>query len=110
MTKRLFFPLVTLWFAVFVLSAQLHPAAQARGGAPISLPDGAGKDLVQDTCSKCHSLALLTGGFGYTRADWEKVVGSMVALRKTCADICSLSAAGLTNTSQALRSSTGAAT
>ena len=59
---------------------QLHPAAQGRGGAPVTLPDGAGKDLVQTTCSKCHGLGLMTNGFGYTRADWEKVVGSMVAL------------------------------
>jgi len=80
MTKRHLFPIVTLWSLVLLLAAQLHPLAQGRGGAPVSLPDGAGKDLVQATCSKCHSLALLTGGFGYTRADWEKVVGSMVAL------------------------------
>ena len=87
MTKRHIFPIVTLWCLALFLAAQRHPAAQGRGGAPVSLPDGAGKELVQATCSKCHSLALLTGGFGYTRADWEKVVGSMVALPEADRDI-----------------------
>jgi hypothetical protein len=43
MTKRLWLPIVTLWSAALVLAAQLHPVAQGRGGAPVSLPDGAGK-------------------------------------------------------------------
>src|SRR4051812_2288578 len=78
--RQLFYSVVAIWVAVFVVSVEQQPAAQGRGGAQVALPDGAGKDLVQTTCSKCHALALITGGFGYTRADWEKVVGSMVAL------------------------------
>jgi virginiamycin B lyase len=80
MTKRFLFAVVALWIAVFVVFAEQQPAAQGRGGAQAPLPDGAGKELVQTTCSKCHSLALITGGFGYARADWDKVIGSMVAL------------------------------
>src|SRR5690348_11057464 len=78
--KRILIPVAALWIAMFVVSAQRHPAAQGRGGAPVNLPDGAGKELVQSTCSKCHSLGLVVNGFGYTRADWEKVIGSMVAI------------------------------
>src|SRR4051812_48936950 len=78
--KQLFYSLPIILVTAFALSTGQRPAAQGRGGAPITLPDGAGKDLVQTTCSKCHSLALVANGFGYTRADWDKVVGSMVAL------------------------------
>jgi cytochrome c5 len=79
MVKRLLCPLVLLWFVAF-FAAEPRIGAQARGGQPAALPEGAGKDLVQTTCSKCHALTLITNGFGYTRADWDKVVGSMVAI------------------------------
>lgn len=78
--QRLIYSIGLLWAAAFIAMAQQPTAAQGRGNQPVSLPEGAGKDLVQTTCSKCHSLALVTNGFGYTRADWDKVVGSMVAL------------------------------
>src|ERR1044071_10096945 len=78
--KRVLIPVVALWIAVFVVTLEKQPAAQGRGGAQPTLPDGAGKDLVQTTCSKCHALGLITNGFGYSRGDWEKVIGSMVAI------------------------------
>lgn len=59
--------------------------AQGRGQA-VRLPDGNGKELVEMTCSKCHGLNLIPGSRGNTRAGWQELVGSMVALPKDQAD------------------------
>ena len=79
MTKRFFFAFVALWVVVFGVAGQQQPAAQGRGNTPVTLPDGPGNDVLQATCSKCHSLGFITNGFGYTRADWDKAIGTMVA-------------------------------
>src|SRR5690349_987228 len=70
----------------FVITALLCSAAviaQERGqrGQQTQLPEGAGKDLVQTTCSQCHALNLVTNA-GYSRQDWEQVFTSMVSLPK----------------------------
>jgi virginiamycin B lyase len=78
--KYWFFAMAACWAAVMTVAFESRPAAQGRGNQPIALPDGAGKEQVQATCSKCHSLGLIVNGFGYSRGDWEKVVGSMVAI------------------------------
>src|SRR5262245_18359542 len=52
------------------------------GGQAVSLPDGAGKDLVQTHCTKCHALSLLSNSGGYTRQGWEELSSSMVSLPK----------------------------
>jgi virginiamycin B lyase len=52
---------------------------QRGGGAPIALPEGSGKALVEQTCSKCHGLNLITNS-GYTRSEWETLYTSMVAV------------------------------
>ena len=44
------------------------------------LPDGAGKEAVQATCTKCHGLNMITNYWGDTRQGWETLFGSMVAL------------------------------
>ena len=80
MPKRLYLCFFAIWLTAVVVAAQQPQAVTGRGAVPVALPDGAGKDLVQTTCSKCHSLALIANGFGYTRADWDKVIGSMVAM------------------------------
>ena len=46
----------------------------------VSLPDGAGKELVSTTCAKCHGLNLITNSQGNTREVWEHLFASMVAL------------------------------
>jgi virginiamycin B lyase len=48
-----------------------------RGQAPIQLPEGNGKELVQSTCSQCHGLNLVSNA-GYTRDEWQAVLSSMV--------------------------------
>jgi virginiamycin B lyase len=63
--------------ALCVLSARVD--AQGRRGAPVQLPDGPAKQLVETTCSRCHSLSLIAND-GYTRQEWPRVFGTMVDL------------------------------
>ncbi len=64
-------------------------AAQRGGQAEVALPDGAGKEVVQGTCSTCHGLNLITGSLGSTRDGWRELFGSMVALPPAQADTVS---------------------
>src|SRR4051794_36303330 len=49
-----------------------------RGPAP-ELPEGAGKEIVQQRCGQCHSLALITNS-GYARDEWVSLFTTMVSL------------------------------
>ena len=67
--------------AVAVISFIVPSASEAqRGGAPIQLPDGAGKDLVQKRCVACHPLGQIAGSAGYDQAGWKHVIESMMVL------------------------------
>ena len=62
-------------------------SAQGRGrGAPINLPDGQAKPLVEATCARCHSLALITNT-GYTKDEWSKTISTMVTLTRSENDL-----------------------
>src|SRR4029453_7894631 len=56
------------------------PAQGGRGGAQVTLPEGAGQELVQTTCSKCHGLNFVTNSWGYSKKGWDDLIASMVAL------------------------------
>jgi virginiamycin B lyase len=43
-----------------------------------NLPAGNGKDMVQTVCTACHDLSPITDSVGFSRADWETVVKSMI--------------------------------
>jgi len=43
-----------------------------------NLPDGNGKEVVQTICTACHDLSPITDAGGFSRADWETVVKSMI--------------------------------
>src|ERR671922_1997165 len=79
-------------FACFAAAASLWLAALPatvsgqRGGQPVQLPDGPGKDLVQTTCAKCHGLNLITSFWGNNKTGWHELIGTMVALPKEQAD------------------------
>ncbi len=64
-------------------------AAQGRGQPEVALPDGAGKEVVQGACSRCHGLNMITSSFGNTRDGWRQLFGSMVALPPAQADAVS---------------------
>ena len=61
------------------------PAAAQRGAS--ELPDGAGKGLVESTCTPCHGLNQITRSPGYDSAErWREVFASMVELAEPQAE------------------------
>jgi virginiamycin B lyase len=76
---------LSLIAAAVVVSA-LPLASQGRGQAPVALPDGPGKELVQANCAKCHGLNNITNSWGNTREGWHQLFSSMVTLPKDQAD------------------------
>lgn len=50
-----------------------------RRGAPVNLPDGPGKEIVQTACAQCHSLSLIVND-GYSREEWPRIFGTMIEL------------------------------
>ena len=72
--------LLSLAGGVFVLLFAVVPVQSQRGGAPPALPDGVGKDLVQSTCSTCHGVNFIINAGGNSRAEWDALIQSMVAL------------------------------
>lgn len=79
---------LTLFAAATLIStvALSQQARGQRGGPPVQLPDGAGKDVVETTCGTCHGLNLIATSWGYTREGWKDLFGSMVTLPKDKAD------------------------
>ena len=63
-------------FAGSVLSTEV----QGQRGQQVQLPDGPGKELVSTTCSQCHALNFITNSFGFSRAEWVQLYGSMINL------------------------------
>ena len=63
----------------FVASAPTVHGAQA----PVQLPDGEGKPLVQGLCATCHELNLIPRSSGYTRAGWQELIGNMINIAGT---------------------------
>jgi virginiamycin B lyase len=43
-----------------------------------SLPAGNGKEMVETICQGCHDLSPITTSIGFSRADWETVIKSMI--------------------------------
>lgn len=71
-----------LAFLAVSLAASLSVEVRGQRGQPVQLPDGPAKEMVQTTCSRCHGLNMITGSWGYTRAGWETLFSTMVALPK----------------------------
>src|SRR5207248_9729564 len=69
-------PVIASCIAMFPVSAQ----ERGRGrGATVTLPDGAGKEIVQAQCASCHALSLITNS-GYSRDEWANLFTAPVAL------------------------------
>jgi len=67
-------------------SAIVLVGAQGRGQQSSGLPEGPGRELVQNTCSKCHGVNMIAGSWGNTDAGWRELFSSMVTLPKAEAD------------------------
>src|ERR1700680_3217134 len=82
MSKESFLPLVAALLCSFVVSVNpVHTQGRGQGrGQALALPDGAGKEIVQAQCTKCHALGLIANSGGYTRQGWDELFGTMVAL------------------------------
>lgn len=68
------------------IAALMAPAAMVAFAYPVlaqSLPDGKGKEMVQMICTGCHDLSPITGSIGFSRADWNTVVESMIDMGAT---------------------------
>ena len=78
MSKR-FFGLVAVAIVVCICATVPAPA-QRGGGAPVVLPDGQGKQMVETLCVGCHSLNNITQGWGYDKQGWDQLIASMVSL------------------------------
>ena len=70
---------LTLSAGLLLVTLAVAPAQPPRG-APPPLPEGTGKAFVEATCAKCHGLNFIVNSGGYTRAEWDELIQSMVAL------------------------------
>lgn len=68
-----------LLIAVPLLAAATISVAAAQAPAPdlSSLPAGAGRELVAQKCSTCHTLAIVVGQ-RRDRAAWEQSIDQMI--------------------------------
>ena len=64
----------------FCTIVMVHPVSGQRNGGVADLPDGAGRDVVAQTCTKCHGTNMITDSWGYTQQGWKDLFGSMVLL------------------------------
>jgi cytochrome c5 len=60
------------------LSLNLGPGANLPPAKPVTLPDGAGKNLVETRCELCHDLERVAT-IKRSRAHWPAIVANMVA-------------------------------
>ena len=84
--KRIVFPIVALGLLSSSSRTTADCGARARrhaGHAARRRRQGAGATDLQQV----PALGLIVNGFGYTRGDWDKVVGSMVALPQPDRDV-----------------------
>ena len=79
MRKSLPLLMLVLTGTAWLVTAYSVPV-RAQRGQPVSLPDGAGKEVVEVACVRCHALGQLTSSGGYTREGWVSLLSSMVAL------------------------------
>jgi len=57
----------------------LGPVASAQQQGD-ELPDGPGKERVENSCLMCHGANLITTSTGYTHEQWEYVISKMIRL------------------------------
>jgi len=73
---------------VFLCSVvMVPPVSGQRNGGAADLPDGPGKDAVAQTCTVCHGINNISDSWGYTKAGWKELFGSMVKVPDGRAEI-----------------------
>lgn len=51
-----------------------------RGRGQVTLPEGAGKPIIESRCVTCHALNMVTGAAGYSTDEWRDLIATMIAL------------------------------
>ena len=74
--------MIRIFASIFSLSTLVYFVPLAAHGQSTSsgLADAANRDLVEQVCSSCHRPNLITRSSGYTRDDWQELVGTMIDL------------------------------
>lgn len=73
--------LVRSWGGLGLGAALLLPlVVAAQQGQRAPLPDGAGKELVEQLCTSCHQTNQITGSSGYSREGWKTLTSTMIDL------------------------------
>src|SRR5687767_7649612 len=56
------------------------PIAAQQSQTQPPLPEGAGRELVESVCTRCHGLGQIRGAAGYDAAGWRDLISTMVEL------------------------------
>src|SRR6185503_11060097 len=90
MRPRSFFYLALMVFVAALSSSTIGqqapagrqgaPGARQGGPPPVQLAEGAGREQVQATCTRCHGLNMITNSWGYTKEGWQDRIATMVKL------------------------------
>jgi len=77
-SKTLLLSAAVVVFATVAAGTALNAQGRGRGGAaPITLPEGAGKSIVEASCTTCHALDLVVNN-GHDAAEWRLTVDRMI--------------------------------
>ena len=60
--------------------SMLIPAATHAQNQTSMLPEGAGRQIVEGTCTACHKTNQITRSSGYTRKGWTALIATMIDL------------------------------
>jgi len=73
---RLLLAVVVAVVAVTLLAGVMPGAAHGQS----ALPEGPGKEMVENTCTACHPVSQITRSSGYTEEDWVELTSTMIDL------------------------------
>src|SRR5262245_30708087 len=84
MRERAFFCLAMMAFLASAFSSptvgQEVSSGQRGGPPPVQLAEGAGREQVQTTCTRCHGLNMIANSWGYTKDGWLDRIATMAKL------------------------------
>jgi len=63
-----------------VVVLALVPSYASAQRKPVQLPEGAGKDTVEATCTACHQAREIVNSSGYTAEGWKELTSTMINL------------------------------
>jgi virginiamycin B lyase len=67
-------------FLACVAVAPLTGALRAQTPSSGALADGEGRETVVALCSGCHATNMISASSGYTRAQWDELIATMISL------------------------------